>query len=60
MGDEWKEARFDSPLSGSALLRLMRDNKVKLADVTISSRHVQYFEDWEEDEIVVRWRVRVE
>lgn len=56
MSSEWKEEKFDAPLSGSALLKLMRENKVKLSDISISARHVQYFEDWEEDHIIVRWK----
>ena len=53
---EWREEKFEAPLSGAALLRLMRGNKVKLTDISISSHHVQYFEDWEEDHIVIRWK----
>lgn len=54
---EYAEHKFDAPLSGQALLNLMRKHKVKLSDISITARHVQYFEDWEEDHIIVRFRL---
>lgn len=55
---EYKEEIFDYGLSGDALLKLMRENNLELSDINITSRHVKYYEDWEEDYIVVQWAVK--
>lgn len=54
---EYIEKVFDNGMSGAALLSLMREYGVKLKDISISCKHVQYFEDWEEDQLIIRFQV---
>lgn len=51
--------KFDTPMSGSSLEKMLKENNIKLEDITITHQHIQYFEDWEEDFIVISWEPHV-